>query len=334
VTEMPGGRDRSPRRPTGEQGVGAEAENRRAADDQGARGGGVTPRTGEKKDVTIVKGIEVETEELLPVEELQIGKKLGTGGFGAVYQGRYRGQEVAIKKLHISDGQVTAAQVDEFKKEVACLQALRHARLVSFIGAALQPPHSLCIVTEFMPNGSLYDLLHQRKQRLERSQRASISVQCVEGVTFLHSRSPPFVHRDLKSLNVVMDFALNAKLCDFGLTQSMEKTHISRRDNEGGSPRYMAPELFDSKGKITEKVDVWATGALVLEVFTGRLPHEECNALQQVMTKTLIERKMPFLDWKDVPQDLKVLAERCFEFQPQRRIDAPSLLEGLRNLRP
>jgi serine/threonine protein kinase len=281
-----------------------------------------------------VKGIEVETEELLPIEELQIGKKLGTGGFGAVFQGRYRGQEVAIKKLHISDGQVTAAQVDEFKKEVACLQALRHARLVSFIGAALQPPHSLCIVTEFMPNGSLYDLLHQRKQRLERSQRASISVQCVEGVTFLHSRSPPFVHRDLKSLNVVMDFALNAKLCDFGLTQSMEKTHISRRDNEGGSPRYMAPELFDSKGKITEKVDVWATGALVLEVFTGRLPHEECNALQQVMTKTLIERKMPFLDWKDVPQDLKVLAERCFEFQPQRRIDAPSFLEGLRNLRP
>ena len=50
-----------------------------------------------------------------------------------------------------------------------------------------------------------------------------------------------------------MDYDLNAKLCDFGLTQSMEKTHISRRDNEGGSPRYMAPELFDSRGKITEK---------------------------------------------------------------------------------
>merc|ERR1712083_895597 len=134
----------------------------------------------------------------------------------------------------------------------------------------------------------------------ERQKRASISTQVVEGVEFLHSRVPPFVHRDLKSLNVVMDFALNAKLCDFGLTQSMEKTHISRRDNEGGSPRYMAPELFDSKGKITEKVDIWAIGALVLEVFTGRLPHEECSTLQQVMTKTLVSKEGPFTDLSGV----------------------------------
>merc|ERR1719282_1157017 len=188
------------------------------------------------------------------------------------------------------------------------------------MGAALQPP-SLCIVTEFMPNGSLYALLHQRKQRLERSQRASISMQCVEGVTFLHSRSPPFVHRDLKSLNVVMDFALNAKLCDFGLTQSMEKTHISRRDNEGGSPRYMAPELFKSDGKITEKVDVWALGCLAVEIFTSRNPHEECSSIQQVMTKVVLERKQPFLEWHGVSEDLRTLAELCFEFTPAHRVD-------------
>merc|ERR1712039_785041 len=168
--------------------------------------------------------------------------------------------------------------------------------------------------------------LHQRKQPMQFQKRLGVSVQVVEGVDFLHSRLPPFVHRDLKSLNVVMDFALNAKLCDFGLTQSMEKTHISRRDNEGGSPRYMAPELFDSKGKITEKVDMWAIGCLALEIFTGRLPHEECSTLQQVMTKTLVQRHMPFLDWTGVGQDLRALAEQCFEFQPPRRIDAPRML--------
>merc|ERR1719326_2068787 len=118
-----------------------------------------------------------------------------------------------------------------------------------------------------MANGSLYDLLHQRRQPLTLVQRLSMAVQIAEGVDFLHGRSPPFVHRDLKSMNVVMDFEFNTKLCDFGLTQSMEKTHITRRENEGGSPRYMAPELFDSGGKITEKLDIWALGCLTLEIF-------------------------------------------------------------------
>ena len=63
------------------------------------------------------------------------------------------------------------------------------------------------------------------------------------------------VHRDLKSLNIVLDLQYQAKICDFGLTQSMEKTHISLKEGaNGGSPRYMAPECYDSKGKITEKV--------------------------------------------------------------------------------
>merc|ERR1719282_629546 len=189
------------------------------------------------------------------------------------------------------------------------------------MGAALQPP-SLCIVTEFMPNGSLYELLHQRKETLPYPKRLRMAMQIAEGVVFLHSRSPPFVHRDLKSLNVVLDFALNVKLCDFGLTQSMEKTHISRREQEGGSPRYMAPELFDSRGKITEKVDVWALGCLAVEIVTSRNPHEECSSIQQVMNKVLLQRQQPFLDWSGVCEDMRVLAELCFEFNPSHRIDA------------
>merc|ERR1712217_513395 len=217
----------------------------------------------------------------------------------------------------------------EFRKEVANLQTLKHPRLVAFIGTAFVS-NSLCIVTEFMPNGSLYALLHQRRQPLLYKQKLTMTIQIAEGVEFLHSRSPPFVHRDLKSLNVVLDFSLNPKLCDFGLTQSMEKTHISRRANEGGSPRYMAPELFDSKGKITEKVDIWALGCLILEVFTSRLPHEECQTIQQVMAKTLVNRPLPFLD---VGHDLQPLADLCFIFDPKNRANAGQVLDGLRNPR-
>eukprot|EP00747_Dinoflagellata_sp_TGD_P049422 gnl/TRDRNA2_/TRDRNA2_146181_c1_seq1.p1 gnl/TRDRNA2_/TRDRNA2_146181_c1~~gnl/TRDRNA2_/TRDRNA2_146181_c1_seq1.p1 ORF type:complete len:590 (+),score=102.41 gnl/TRDRNA2_/TRDRNA2_146181_c1_seq1:43-1770(+) len=269
--------------------------------------------------------------DLLDGNELEFGTVIGSGGFGSVYRGMYRGQEVAIKKLHCVDGKITPMQLEEFRKEVTNLKALRHPRLVSFIGAAYTDP-SLCIVTEFMPNGSLYELLHQKKTALRFKQRHTIAVQITEGVEFLHGRQPLVVHRDLKSLNVVLDHQLNAKLCDFGLTQSMEKTHITRKESEGGSPRYMAPELFDSKGKITEKVDVWALGCLAVEVMTSRVPHEECSTIQQVMMKTLVDRKLPYLNWEGAGDELRALAELCFVFSVEQRLDTARFLEGLRAL--
>eukprot|EP00439_Symbiodinium_sp_Y106_P019816 s6023_g2.t1 len=163
-----------------------------------------TPALASKKEVQ-----EEPRNVILNAEDLHVGKVLGSGGFGAVYRGTYRGEEVAIKKLHLIDGQVTPEQKNEFQKEVMNLARLRHPRLVSFIGAALVAP-SLMIVTEFMPNGSLYEALHQRKLALELVKRFKIATQA----SFPESL-------------VVMDFELNAKLCDFGLTQSMEKTHIS-----------------------------------------------------------------------------------------------------------
>jgi len=272
---------------------------------------------------------------LLDEAELVFGKVLGSGGFGSVYRGTYKGEEVAIKKLHPVDGAVSAIQIEEFKKEVDILTALRHHRLVKFFGAAFTPPN-LCMVLEFMPNGSLYDLLHNKKDEpLAFIDKLTIATQVTEGIEFLHGRTPPFVHRDLKSMNVILDFALNIKLCDFGLTQSMEKTHITRRgDNEGGSPRYMAPELFDNKGKITEKVDIWALGCLVLEIFTRSLPHADCSSIQQVITKSLVRREKPFDSQAkgEVSDELWTMSELCLEFNPKSRLDAACFLEGLRGI--
>merc|ERR1712050_709115 len=214
-------------------------------------------------------------------------------------------------------------QLEEFKRETANLQALRHPRLISLIGAAFDEETSaLLIVTDLALNGSLYDLLHKKKQELSFGERLGVATHVAEGVEFLHGRTPPFVHRDLKSLNVVLDDDLSARLCDFGLTQSMEKTHITRKENEGGSPRYMAPELFDSKGRITEKLDIWALGCLTVEVFTGRMPHAECTSMQEIMVKTLVDRRMPFTDWTGVGEELRTFAELCFMFQVNQRVDA------------
>lgn len=270
---------------------------------------------------------------LLNANELQFGEVLGSGGYGKVSRGMYRGAEVAIKQLYTDAGMaVSSEQVEEFKKEVLNLSALRHGRLVELIGVAYVAP-SLCIVTEFMPNGSLHDLVHNSRTDMTFAQRMSISVQVAEGVEYLHSRSPPFVHRDIKSLNVVMDHDLNAKLCDFGLTQSMDRTHISRKGQEVGSPRYMAPELFTTQGKITEKVDVWALGCLVMEVVTGRIPHEDCNKIQDITTKTLVNRQWPYTDFTGATMQLRVVAELSFEYTPTYRVAASVILQSLKGIR-
>lgn len=271
----------------------------------------------------------------LNAENLAFGKSLGTGGFGAVYHGTYLGEDVAIKRMHPPDtGPITDEQLVEFSKEVIILQSLKNERLVRFIGVALVP-HTIpfiCIVTEFMAAGSLFGLLFEKEHAFTRQQRFTIAQQVTEGIVYLHTQNPPFVHRDVKSLNVVMDLSngISSKLCDFGLTQTMEKTHISRREKESGSPRYMAPELFHSNGKLTEKIDVWALGCLIMEVCTNRCPLEDCQSVRQVMERTLVERQWPYLDFRGEAAKLRVLAERCFEFHPSARAPAVDILEELK----
>merc|ERR1712190_96328 len=217
-----------------------------------------------------------------------------------------------------------------FQKEVATLKALRHERLIRFIGVAFDPP-VLCLVTELAVGGSLPSLLHVQKVPLSEARRRILALQVIEGVAFLHSHDPPFVHRDLKSANVVLDGDCCAKLCDFGLTESMDKTHMSRREAEGGSPRYMAPEVFDARHKLTEKIDVWALGCLIAEILTSAVPHRDCTTIQQVAAKLLVRREAPFQEsWAEhLHTEVWSIVDPCFAFAPDKRPSAQALYDSL-----
>merc|ERR550537_1448675 len=168
----------------------------------------------------------------------------------------------------------------------------------------------------------MHHLLHKSKVTLALVQQARMALQICEGVAFLHSSTPPVVHRDMKSLNIVLDLEYNAKLCDFGLTQSMDKTHISLADGgNGGSPRYMAPECYDSKGKITEKVDVWAMGCILVEAFGGPLPYDDCTNIQQIVAKVLIDKQTPFIP-RHITKGVRSVIEGCLSFEIQTRATA------------
>ena len=213
-------------------------------------------------------------------EDLQIGDCLGRGELGSVHRGVYNNSEVAIKTFTVRNGQdLPNDAMEVLKREILSIKNLEHPRLVQFVGACLRLPN-LAIVTEFCPGGNLCNLLHHNQEKddnndhdfvLDLPQKFRIAIQLLEGVVFLHSRSPVVIHRDLKSMNVVLDENLNVKICDFGLTTNIKDVGLIGGGAEAeGSPRYMPPECYeDPLPTLTEKVDIWASACILIEIFGG-----------------------------------------------------------------
>jgi len=259
---------------------------------------------------------------------MQFVEHLGSGEFGQVFRGIFKNQEVAIKQLYWDNTVLPQVIIQDLTREIESFRHLRHKRLVSFIGACLEVPN-LCIVTEYAPGGSLHHLLHVRKQRLPPLHATNMCLQLAEGVLYLHSQNPVVVHRDLKSLNVVLDLSLNLKLCDFGLTESMDRTHITKKNN-GGSPRYMAPELFDNKSKITEKVDIWSMGCIFTEINGGPLPYEGINTLAELTREMLVNRRTPSIP-PTIAEPLQAVIRSCYNFDGRLRPSARQVYDQLQD---
>jgi len=126
---------------------------------------------------------------------------------------------------------------------------------------------------------------------------------------------------------VVLDLSLNIKICDFGLTEPMERTHITKKNN-GGSPRYMAPELFDSKTKITEKIDVWAMGCIFVEICGGPLPYETISTLADLTREMLVHRRTPDVP-SFIPEEVREVICRMLSFDYRLRPTSKGSFEQL-----
>lgn len=273
--------------------------------------------------------IELDAHQCVRPEEIVYGPCLGSGGSGDVFHGTFRGMHVAIKRLQIQ----ASHRMEELWREVDSLRFLRHPRLVQFYGACVTPPH-FCVLMEYCEGGSLHDLLHVRRKPLTWQVRRRIALQIFEALAFLHGHSPPVVHRDVKAMNILLDARLEAKLCDFGLTMPMgvDKTHFDRRaGGESGSPRYMAPEFFIDTAKLTEKIDVWAAGCVIIEVFGGPLPLHDCESIQQICARLCVARKGPLIP-DTFPPALRAIAQRCLEFDVPRRCSSKDALAWLAQL--
>ncbi|RDX80324.1 putative serine/threonine-protein kinase SIS8, partial [Mucuna pruriens] len=155
---------------------------------------------GRNKEVDPVLGEDTEWE--IQWEDLHIGERIGIGSYGEVYRADCNGTEVAVKKF--LDQDFSGDALTQFKSEVEIMLRMRHPNVVLFMGAITRPPH-FSILTEFLPRGSLYRLLHRPNLQLDEKRRLRMALDVAKGMNYLHTSHPTIVHRDLKSPNLLVD---------------------------------------------------------------------------------------------------------------------------------
>ncbi|MED6120189.1 hypothetical protein PIB30_018588 [Stylosanthes scabra] len=203
--------------------------------------------------------------------------ELGRGGFGTVYKGELGdGTKIAVKRME--NRAISSKGVDEFQAEIAVLSKVRHRHLVSLLGHAIEG-HEKLLVYEYMPLGALSKHLFQWErlnlEPLSWSQRLVIALDVARGMEYLHGLArQTFIHRDLKSSNILLGHDFRAKVSDFGLVKLAPDGNKSVATKLAGTFGYLAPE-YAVMGKITTKVDVFSYGVVLMELLTGLMALDE-----------------------------------------------------------
>ncbi|GAB4854339.1 hypothetical protein Ancab_022925 [Ancistrocladus abbreviatus] len=249
---------------------------------------------------------------------LEIDNLIGSGGSGKVYRIEVRsGDAVAVKRIW-NNRKLNDAQ---FIAEVQILGTIRHSNIVKLL-CCISSEESKLLVYEYMENESLDRWLHGKKRGLMPSTmsnfvgnildwptRLRIAIGAARGLCYMHHDcSPPIIHRDVKSSNILLDSEFNAKIADFGLAKmSLKPGQLHTVSNVAGSFGYLAPE-YGYMTKVNEKIDVYSFGVVLLELTTGKEPNS-------------IDDNMNLADWawkhysKGHPIDDvldKEIKEQCF----------------------
>ncbi|KAG6640674.1 receptor protein kinase TMK1-like [Carya illinoinensis] len=274
--------------------------------------------------------------------------ELGRGGFGVVYKGELDdGTKIAVKRMEA--GIITSKGLDEFQSEIAVLSKVRHRHLVSLLGYSIEGNERI-LVYEYMPQGALSKhLFHWKSVKLEPlswKRRLNIALDVARGMEYLHSMAhQSFIHRDLKSSNILLGDDLRAKISDFGLVKLApdgEKSVVTRL---AGTFGYLAPE-YAVTGKITTKVDVFSFGIVLMELLTGLMALDEDRPEESQYLaawfwriksdkETLMAAIDPALDVKEETfESISIIAELAGHCTAREPIQRPDMGHAVNVLAP
>ncbi|KAI4367376.1 hypothetical protein MLD38_023119 [Melastoma candidum] len=253
---------------------------------------------------------------------LKFESKVASGSYGDLYKGTYCGQDVAIKVL--KPEHVNSDLQKEFAQEVYIMRKVRHKNVVQFIGACTKAP-SLCIVTEFMSGGSVYDYLHKHKGVFKLPTLLKVAIDVSKGMDYLHQNN--IIHRDLKAANLLMDENEVVKVADFGVARVKSQSGVMTA--ETGTYRWMAPEVIEHK-PYDHKADVFSFGVVLWELLTGKLPYEHLTPLQAAVG--VVQKGLRPTIPKNAHPKLVELLERCWQQDPELRPDFSEIITILQKI--
>ena len=266
-----------------------------------------------KKEIINTKNI-LRYVHKISYDSLGLGKKIGQGGFSEIFESHWMGIPIAVKVIF--DPNINEALLEEFNNEIEKLFILRHPYIIQLYGITdNEKNQKLAVITELAPRGSLFDYLHKNpktKNNLSLEFKNKITKQLIHTMAYIHSRG--YVHRDLKTQNILLDKNLDMKLCDFGLTKLKSELN-SGSGQFAGTPCYMAPELFDRKF-YDDKIDVFAFGTVVWEIYTQKIPYFNCEALE---IKQKVTKGEELICSSIVPKQIASLIEKCRRVKPSER---------------
>ncbi|XAR56919.1 Non-specific serine/threonine protein kinase [Bertholletia excelsa] len=281
-----------------------------------------------------LEDIDISSLQIIKNEDLEELRELGSGTFGTVYHGKWRGTDVAIKRIKKSCFNGRSSEQEkltvEFWREAGILSKLHHPNVVAFYGVVQDGPGgTLATVTEYMVDGSLRHVLLRKDRHLDRRKRLIIAMEAAFGMEYLHSKN--IVHFDLKCDNLLVNLKDSSrpicKVGDFGLSKIKRNTLVS--GGVRGTLPWMAPELLNgSSNKVSEKVDVFSFGIVLWEILTGEEPYANMHygAIIGGIVNNTLRPTIPSLcdpEWRR-------LMEQCWAPNPGAR---PSFTEIASRLR-
>ena len=251
---------------------------------------------------------------------------LGHGSYATVFEVKYKGQICAAKKIHevlLMQGNNSYA-VRRFEEECSLLSQIDHPNIVKFIGLYFEKNASVPIlIMEYLPTNlsSCID----KDGILPKEVSYSILHDIANGFHYLHTQTPPIIHRDLSSNNVLLTSTMTAKISDLGVAKILDLSplQVSRMTQTPGTPTYMPPEVMVAKPKYDTSVDVFSYGILMIHVLSGQWPEPQvgqvCAVDDKLVPVSEAERRQVFLDRIGDYHPLMDLIRSCINNIPRLR---------------
>lgn len=283
------------------------------------------------------KGIE---QWIIEYGDLEFNELMASGSTCKVYNGTYRNLEVAIKKLNTPNPAKKFRYLKEFKRELGVLISIpKHPNIVALYGFCVYK-EEIYLVFEYCHGHTLFDILYRKETKFRMNLKQKLKVLCdiARSIQYLHQLKPQMIHRDLKTLNILMDKKIRtgsmnftSKISDFGLTRLFEANEefLTKRM---GTFHWMSPEVFKGRPYST-KSDMYGFAIIMWEIFSEKTPYYHLDDPSQVIKFVFYKGGRPSLDdckiTKAYEKKIKKLIQRNWDEKPEIRQEFSELYDDL-----